>query len=321
MLKRIIVVFAVVFVFVCSNKIVAQDPIFSQFYGNPLYLNPALAGVEHCPRVVLNYRNQWPGIDGTVYATYSASYDQYIHKIAGGIGLSALHDVAGPASLTTNNISGIYNYQLKVTRTFNLNFALQGTWFQKSIDWNKLTFGDMIDRRKGFVYNTLETPKYNQINGWDFSTGVFGYTKNVYGGVAVNHLTQPNEGLLTTSKLPVKFTAHFGAVIPVGDHKKSDAVTISPNILFQKQQNIQQLFLGLYLKKGALVSGLWYRNRDALTLLLGIQQPHFKVGYSYDVTISKLTNATYGAHEISFALLFSCKDPKRKYNPVNCPSF
>jgi hypothetical protein len=27
----------------------AQDPGFSQFYGNPVYLNPALAGNKICP--------------------------------------------------------------------------------------------------------------------------------------------------------------------------------------------------------------------------------------------------------------------------------
>ena len=37
----------------------AQDPEFTQFYANPLYLNPALTGVERCPRVILNYRNQY----------------------------------------------------------------------------------------------------------------------------------------------------------------------------------------------------------------------------------------------------------------------
>ena len=38
----------------------AQDATFSQFYANPTYLNPALAGSGICPRVSLNYRNQWP---------------------------------------------------------------------------------------------------------------------------------------------------------------------------------------------------------------------------------------------------------------------
>ena len=49
----------------------AQDPAFSQFYSNPLYLNPAFAGTNICPRVSLNYRDQWPGI-GRTYVTTSA---------------------------------------------------------------------------------------------------------------------------------------------------------------------------------------------------------------------------------------------------------
>ena len=43
----------------------AQDPQFTQFYANPLYLNPAFAGTVRCPRAVLNYRNQWPALTGT----------------------------------------------------------------------------------------------------------------------------------------------------------------------------------------------------------------------------------------------------------------
>ena len=62
----------------CLNMdLKAQDVAFSQFYANQLYLNPALAGSARCPRVTLNYRNQWPGIPST-YVTYSASYDQYV---------------------------------------------------------------------------------------------------------------------------------------------------------------------------------------------------------------------------------------------------
>ena len=72
--------------FCLSAESFAQDPAFSQFYANPLYLNPALAGSANCPRVILNYRNQWPGIAAT-YVTYSASYDQYVDAIQGGIGV------------------------------------------------------------------------------------------------------------------------------------------------------------------------------------------------------------------------------------------
>ncbi|MEY3927192.1 MAG: hypothetical protein RJA97_199, partial [Bacteroidota bacterium] len=63
----------------------AQDPHFTQYYANPLYLNPAFAGVKQCPRVTTNYRNQYPSLG--VYQTFSASYDQYVDGLNGGIGL------------------------------------------------------------------------------------------------------------------------------------------------------------------------------------------------------------------------------------------
>ena len=319
MSKRIIVILTVLFSTCLSENIFAQDPLFTQFYANPLYLNPALAGAARCPRICLNYRNQWPGIDGTTYATYSASYDQHVDAISGGLGLLVTHDVAGQGTLTTTNVSGIYSYLLPVTRTFSLKFGVQGTWFQKSIDWSKLTFGDMIDASRGFVYNTNEAQKLSSKSGVDLSAGVLGYSKYIFIGFAANHLTQPDEGLLGKAQLPMKITAHAGAVIPIGD--KSSEVSISPNVLFQQQQNFQQLNLGLYVTKGPIVGGLWYRNRDSFIVLIGVQQHFFKIGYSYDITSSKLTNATAGSHEFSFQLQFECKPKKKKFRTVNCPSF
>ena len=35
---------------ILSSDVMAQDPQFSQFYANPLYLNPAFAGTARCPR-------------------------------------------------------------------------------------------------------------------------------------------------------------------------------------------------------------------------------------------------------------------------------
>lgn len=318
MVKRIILASAILFMLGINENLFAQDPEFTQFYANPLYLNPALAGTARCPRVNLNYRNQWPGISGT-YVTYSASYDQHVDVIAGGLGLLITNDNAGQGTLRTTNVSGMYSYLLNVSREFSLKFGAQATYFQKSIDWSKLTFGDMIDARRGFVYNTNETPGLNSKSGVDFSVGMLGFSKRYYFGFAAHHLTQPDEGLLGPSKLPMKMTGHAGATFPVGD--KGSQTFISPNVLFQKQQDFQQLNLGLYVTKGSIVAGLWYRNQDSFIAVIGFQQHFFKVGYSYDVTISKLTNATAGSHELSFSLQFECKPKKKKFRLVSCPSF
>lgn len=316
MIKRITLATVVILSVFACDKAYAQDPEFTQFYANPLYLNPAFAGTARCPRIVLNYRNQWPGISGT-FVTYSASYDQHIDNLSGGLGLLVTNDKAGEGTLNTTNFSGIYSYQLNVNRRFSIKAGFQATYMQKSVDWNKLKFGDMIDARRGFVYTSAEQQELLKKSNVDISAGLLGYSKYYFFGFAAHHLTQPDEGFLGTSKLPMKYTAHAGAVIPI----QKDETSISPNILYQRQQDFQQLNLGLYFTKGPIVGGLWYRNQDAFIALIGFQEGLVKFGYSYDITVSKLSNATAGSHEISFAMQFQCKPKKKKFRTISCPSF
>lgn len=317
-MKKIYIVVLLSLSLISYKPIMAQDPEFTQFYANPLYLNPALAGSNICPRVCINYRNQWPGISGT-YVTTSASFDRYVFGIKSGIGLLVTNDRAGRGTLNTTNISGIYSKQIPINRNFSVNAGFQATYGEKSIDWSKLTFGDMIDDKRGFVYTSDEVQVRSKRQFVDFSAGLVAFSKYLFIGAAVNHLTQPNEGLVYDSKLPMKITGHAGAVIPVGE--KGSGTTVSPNIIYQQQQDFRQLNLGVYITKGALVGGLWYRNNDSFIILVGVQQGIFKAGYSYDVTVSKLTNATAGSHEISIGMNFFCKKPKPRYRPGICPSF
>ena len=307
----------------CTLQSLAQDPQFTQFYANPLYLNPAFAGTARCPRVVLNYRNQWPALTGT-FVTTSASYDQHVEGLGGGLGLLVTNDQAGKGTLNTTTVSGIYSYQQAITRKFSIKAGFQATYFQKSLDWSKLTFGDQIDPRRGFIYNTNDVPRGGSVGNVDFSAGLLGYTDILYVGVAVHHLTEPNESLIVgTSKLPMKITGHAGAAIPLGMRGKygKPKTRISPNVLYQQQAEFRQLNLGMYLDHGPITAGVWYRAKDAFIALIGFQTEKFKFGYSYDVTTSKLTTATAGSHEVSRQLQFNCKPKKRRFRQVACPTF
>ncbi len=300
----------------------AQDPEFTQFYANPLYLNPAFAGSVHCPRLCLNYRNQWPALTGT-FITTSASLDGQINAINSGLGILVLTDNAGEGTLNTTNISGFYSYQLNINREFSIRAGFQATYWQRKLDWDKLTFGDQIDPRYGFIYPTTEVRGYSTKSFTDFSAGILLYSAKIYGGVAVNHLTEPEESFIVPapgSKLPMKITGHVGAIIPISS-RRDDETYISPNVLYQLQRDFQQINLGLYIAKPPLVGGLWYRNRDSFIALVGIQQGIFKFGYSYDITVSKLANASAGSHEVSMGIQFPCHPKKKRFRAVRCPAF
>lgn len=304
------------------HKVEAQDPIFSQFYANPLYLNPALAGTQTCPRLHLNYRNQWPALSGN-FVTTSASYDQYVEAVSGGLGFIVMNDNAGRGTLNSFSISAIYSYQLTLSDNWSMVAGFQGGYFQRSLDWNRLTFGDMIDPRRGFIFSTADTPRGGTVDNVDFSAGAMIFGETFYGGVAVHHLFEPNESLIVAeAPLERKYTVHAGANIPIKkDIRGETDASISPNILYQRHFDFEQINVGLYAQKGPLILGAWYRWNDAAIILVGVDTDRFKVGYSYDLTTSRLTTQTAGSHEISFALNFNCRAPKKKFRAIKCPSF
>jgi type IX secretion system PorP/SprF family membrane protein len=312
----------------------AQDPHFSQFYANSLYLNPALAGSGLGPRISLNYRNQWPALQ-SAYVTYAAGYDQYFNSISGGIGLHVLSDRAGDGVFLTNQFSAMYANNLNINRKLALKTGFQVGYAQKSLNWNRLIFPDQIDPRTGFSLPTQEqipASGKTQQGYVDFSAGMVLSSERYFGGLAVHHITTPNESLLGPSGpealLPRRLTIHGGANIDVVKKKfRRPATTVSPNILYMSQAKFNELNLGVYINRGPIVGGMWFRNTstnsDALILLAGVTAGVFRFGYSYDITVSRLRSATDGAHEISTILQFPFTPGNRKtqVNKVKCPAF
>ena len=324
-LKSFLLVFGL---FILTNNAFGQDPAFSQFYSNPLYLNPAFAGASNngCPTAVLNYRDQWPGI-GRTYVTYSASYDQHIDAIGGGLGVIVAQDKSGSGNLNTLHASLLYSYLLEVNRDLTIKAGFEASYRSLNLDWGNLTFGDMIDPTYGFIYSTDEdiVNNDNNVSFPDFSAGLLGYTENMYFGFSAHHLTQPNQGFISVSNLPRKYTAHIGGNFPISRYR-NNITTISPNFLYQKQQDFQQFNYGVYINRGPIVGGVWTRNSiknfDSFILMFGLVQDEFKFGYSYDITVSNLKNSnTLGAHELSFTIFMPCTSKSKSFKTVSCPSF
>ena len=271
--------------------------------------------------------------------SYSASFDQHFEALSGGLGILFLGDQAAVGTVKTNAFSLIYSYKLDLSQKVAMRMALQATFQQKTLDWTKLTFGDMIDPKFGFVYETHEDVKYLSKGLLDFSLGMVVYSDKYYGGVAVNHFTQPKEGFLVEndndmSNLPMKITAHAGAVFNLKQtskmHNSFGDMSLSPNLIFQYQAKMSNgaayttLNAGTYFSAYPLTVGAWYRmgfeNPDAVIVLFGFEYERVKIGYSYDITVSEFTE-TGGAHEVSLQVQLPCPEKTKRIRPVVCPKF
>lgn len=305
----------------------AQDPHYSQFYANPLYLNPAFAGAKVCPRVVSNYRNQWPALPGA-YVTYNVSFDMHFDGIAGGLGVIVNSDRAGAGSLTTQSASLIYSVRVPLSREWFMKAGLQLGFIQRHLDWDNLTWGDQIDPRWGFSNETQETNGSESTFDKDISSGILIYSNRFYGGIAAHHLVPTDVSFYGDWYLDMKLTAHAGYMIPLvkRNRLRADDPTISPNFVYMSQGAFHQFNYGAYFKQAPMIFGLWYRHflegSDAVIVQAGFEYDKFKFGYSYDITVSSgLATASGGAHEFSFAMDFNCPVKRRKMHSINCPSF
>lgn len=320
-----------------NGYIFGQDPELTQFYAAPVYTNPAMAGNAFCAnnaagRFSINYRNQWPGLPGT-YRTMVASFDQHVDEINGGLGFMALYDRAGAGRLTTVSLSAIYAYVLPLNerRGYYLRAGIQGTFTQKSIDWDNLKWADQIDPIRGFIYQTQEKHSVDRVNYPNFAAGLIGYSSKFYAGLAVHNITEPKESFYdndaANTKVPRRLTFHSGAVMPL-DKRKNAQSTFSPNILFMNQETFTQLNLGFYINRGPLVTGLWfrqafghYKTSDALMILFGFRKDRFKFAYSADITVSSARSAVRSSHEITATIEWCIPKIPTRFKPMRCPEF
>jgi type IX secretion system PorP/SprF family membrane protein len=306
-----------------------QDPHFTQFYANPLYLAPSFAGATQSDRVSAVYRNQWASLPGA-YVTYSFSYDHFFESFNSGVGILLLRDVAGTGDLALTNAGLQYSYDIKINNMWHVRPGIHVNYTQMGIDYFKLTWNDQLT--SSGTGTTIEQPGEEVKADVDFSTSALLYSDRFWVGFGVDHLLKPNYGLWNNNvQWPIKYTVFGGAqVIKRGHLFNPIDESLSLAFLFRHQYLYNQLDLGVYWYKAPLMLGLWYRGLpiigadprgDALSFLVGYKMDDIRVGYSYDFTISNLVSSTGGAHEISISYEFSTTRARKKRRMIPCPEF
>lgn len=320
------------FVFLINAN--AQDPEFSQFYANQLYLNPAFAGTKICPRISFNYRNQWNGQQGGI-STSSFSYDQYSNALKGGIGMVAMRDNVTNSLLVNNQFSLIYAYHLKLSRKYTLNFGMQASIVNKSIDLSRFQFGDQLSFNQLSLGATSESMLNDSKTYADFSAGLLFYGDNLFAGLSVFHVTQPDESFFenNVNQLPLRLSLHGGYKFRFNEKNKyRQTSTLTTSMLVRHQRvsltnsqfvksDFTHYLIGVYYSVGIFSLGTWYRFGDAFITTLGVEYKDVKFGYSFDYTTSRYGMSNGGAHEISLQFMLPCTMKKKKLRAISCPSF
>lgn len=322
-----------------STTLSAQDPSFSQFFSSPLNINPALtARINAKWRVVSNLRDQWIG-PASPYASGTISYDtralekQLSENNVFGIGGMLMYNssMRGIHKSTFGSLNLSYNVLLAADEgEHRIGIGIGGIYGNKTVDFSRLYFAEQFIGT-GFDQNlpTGEPALANMKPYLSSSAGVlYSFTtanSNFDLGGAAYHLNKPKQTFLedVNQYLPMRYVAHTNF-----ETYLTEDVLLNTNAIYQQQAKTNYFSvgaaLGYYLSDNyfsqadVLVNaGLWYWSNNAIIPYFGFTYSSFQVGLSYDITISKLRQATPRPKTFEISLII--RGDKKDEGVIYCP--
>jgi type IX secretion system PorP/SprF family membrane protein len=291
-MKKIILL---VFFFLSILKVTAQqDPQYTQYMYNMSVVNPAYATATPA---ILNlgslYRYQWAGMEGAPKTLTLFAHTPINQKIEAGFSL--ISDDIGNGTKKETNVFADFAYILKLDEKQKLSFGIKAGVSSISTNFNgfRLNSGD-VSTDEAFAENVNETVP-------NIGAGAYYFTDNYYVGLSAPNLLSA-EHIKSRADInsfgPREIHTYFtgGYVFDINEAFKLKPAFMA---IFVKGSSVSMdlTINALYNEKFEL--GAAYRIDDSMSLLMNVNVlPNLRVGYSYDYTISNLSQFNSGSHEI-----------------------
>ena len=319
-------------------KLSAQDIHLSQFWANPLYLNPAQTGMfDGDYRVAAAFRNQWRTVP-VPYTTVSFCGDTKFNNVFSqhgtiGVGLIFNNDASGDSRYSINQFYVPLSYIQTFKGDTNLSISLGISPGVSNLAFNttKLSYDSQFD---GDAYNpalpTGENYPTQSKTYFDLGSGLAAHYKLKWAGyvsigTSLSHLTRPNISFFKNEgvNLYTKSNTYISVKYPL-----KELLFLHVDAMYEKQGPFHETVLasriGYIVNKENNVSvniGLSARVGDAAIALVGLDYKSLRVGMAYDINTSKFTAATNKRGAIEFSVLYIFKKapmfiPKKRSCPV-----
>ena len=302
-----------------------QPPQYSMYMLNKYNFNPAYAGLDNSLSITGVFRKQWVNLESSP-VTQNINAHMPFYFLGGGFGINLENDMLGAERNTSASIS--YNYFVPVGKKSLLSFGIGAGAIQKSLDGSKLRAPDGIYTEPPTIdHNDLLIPIGNvSATAPYLNAGVYFYNEKLEVGVAANNLIEPTATLSAEDLVNIKFIRNYFFNFAYSFEIGRD-LTIQPSV-FAKSDLIQtQLEFSAIVRYndnifgGASFRGYNTNSIDAVVFLAGYKlNENFTLAYSYDLTLSGLSDVSKGSHEILLnynlnKLIGKGIPPKIIYNP------
>lgn len=309
----------------CEKSFAQQLPQFAYGASNPEFYNPSVCGITKSIDVSLIGRTQWIGITGHPNAQ-AISLSSYVPSLSGGLGIFVLNNQQG-VQRNTYTMLGYSFIAGKKNNRFGI--GVRGGIIQSSIDGAKLRAPDG-DYSGSIINHNDNLLPINTVSSIapDFYVGIFYLNKFMNIGFAGSHLLQP----------ALKFSAANGDLTANLERNILTSISFSINknkdISFKPSAIVKYNFNELQTESSLLVGyknlgwvGVGYRGfdsnaKDAAIGFLGINlNSDLSVGYAYEYSLSKLSTANDGSHELVIHYSTSLTKPAKPEKVIFTPRF
>jgi len=307
MKKRLLVLSALV---LASTGVYGQqDPLVTHFIFNKMTFNPGSTGIDEGICGTLMYRNQWDKVNGapnSAFLNVEANLDRFISS---GVGVSFVHDAIG--FNRQNNV--MLNY------SFHRDISSYGT-LGAGVGLGLMTFGLSPVWVPPVTLIDATLPASSSAKSFDANFGLYwkGRSAPYYIGISSTHLAAPS--MATASILGAGSGVTYNAArhyYVMGGYKFAN-VLANGNGSIDVQALVKTEFVKTsvdinvrYLHKDLFYGGITYRTSDAVAFMAGITIQKFLIGYSYDLTLNKLSSISRGSHEVVLKYCYYLPVPPR----------
>jgi len=271
-----------------------QDKLLTHFMYDKMSLNPGETGIDRGICATTVYRNQWDKVNGapnSAILNIEGTVRDIMPRNQLGYGISFFHDAIGFNRQNNVLLNVSYPFQVPGVGTLGVGLGVGITNMGNSPVWVPPTTAVDPTLPSGFAATNLD------MNFGLYWKGASDY----YVGLSSTHL---NQSLLsqTVGAVPQTYqmARHYYLMggkkfmgILAGGDIDAQMLLRTDFVKFSADLNVR------YIWNNMLYGGLAYRTSDAVCIMLGATPiTNLTVGYSYDVTINKLSSVSRGSHEI-----------------------
>jgi len=339
-------------IFLTNQALLAQDTQYSQFYGNPVYMNASLTGSHSGTyRISSAYRNQWAQSLDDPFTSFTVAGDFKINLNEN----KKFPDFAGAGIIFSADQVAAFNYntyQIGLLAAFHKSLSDRHSTYlstgillglgQRSVNYNNLRFEDQFNGQNAYPFPTNEILPANNFAYPDLGFGLnFSTTpkKNtgIYIGASYYHLNEPlisfygkdqnigvvNQNLVLYSRLAI----HAAGSIPL-----NNLLVVLPRVIYNSQGPHGSITFGANLRRQIYEAeasfvhfGAWMRSSKSLTifqptdvtLFVGFELKGLLIGLSYDIYLREIAGQV-GTGTLEFTISYT---GSHENSAQICPAF